>query len=51
VAAPPVDPEHALHVAAEHWTFCPDNIVQGPGDLQGYAEQIIGEHAWSFWWD
>ena len=35
VAAPPVDPEHALHVAAEHWTFCPDNVVQGPGDLRG----------------
>ncbi|MGW0808041.1 DUF4253 domain-containing protein [Nonomuraea sp. NPDC002799] len=51
VAAPPVDPEHALHVAAEHWAFCPDNVVQGPGDLQAYAEQIIGGHAWSFWWD
>ncbi|MEU1384943.1 MULTISPECIES: DUF4253 domain-containing protein [unclassified Nonomuraea] len=51
VAAPPADPEHALHVAAEHWAFCPDNVVQGPGDLQGYADQIIGRHAWSFWWD
>ncbi len=51
VAAPPVDAEHALQVAAEHWAFCPDNVVQGPGDLQGYAEQIIGAHAWSFWWD
>ncbi|MET7464886.1 DUF4253 domain-containing protein [Nonomuraea sp. NPDC005501] len=51
VAAPPVDAEHALHVAAEHWAFCPDNVVQGPGDLHGYAEQIIGRHAWSFWWD
>ena len=51
VAAPPVEPEHALHVAAEHWTFCPDNVVQGPGDLHTYAEQIIGRHYWSFWWD
>ncbi|GGO80349.1 DUF4253 domain-containing protein [Nonomuraea cavernae] len=51
VAAPPVEPEHALHVAAEHWAFCPDNVVQGPGDLQGYAEQIAGRHTWSFWWD
>ncbi|NUR87577.1 MAG: DUF4253 domain-containing protein [Nonomuraea sp.] len=51
VAAPPVAPEHALHVAAEHWAFCPDNVVQGPGDLYGYAEQILGQHAWSFWWD
>jgi hypothetical protein len=51
VAAPPVDIDHALHVAAEHWAFCPDNVVQGPGDLKGYAEQIAGRHAWSFWWD
>ncbi|MFI6496744.1 DUF4253 domain-containing protein [Nonomuraea typhae] len=51
VAAPPADLEHALHVAAEHWAFCPDNVVQGPGDLFGYAEQLVGAHAWSFWWD
>ncbi|MBB5084574.1 DUF4253 domain-containing protein [Nonomuraea endophytica] len=51
VAAPPGDVEHALHVAAEHWTFCPDNVVQGAGDLIGYAEQLVGGHAWSFWWD
>jgi len=51
VSAPPADREHALHVAAEHWAFCPDNVVQGPGDLHGYAEQILGSHAWSFWWD
>ncbi|MGI5273047.1 DUF4253 domain-containing protein [Nonomuraea sp. CA-218870] len=51
VAAPPADLEHALHVAAEHWTFCPDNVLQGAGDLHGYAGQLIGSHAWSFWWD
>ncbi|GAA5042949.1 hypothetical protein HNP84_002069 [Thermocatellispora tengchongensis] len=51
VAAPPVTPEHALHVAAEHWAFCPDSIIQGPGTLIGYAEQIMGRNAWSFWWD
>lgn len=51
VAAPPVSPEHAIHVAAEHWAFCPDNVVQGAGDLYGYAEQIRGQFCWSFWWD
>ncbi|GAA3156314.1 DUF4253 domain-containing protein [Planomonospora alba] len=51
VAAPPVTFEHALHVAAEHWTFCPDSIVQGAGTLLEYAEQIKGRNAWSFWWD
>ncbi|AWS46053.1 DUF4253 domain-containing protein [Streptosporangium sp. 'caverna'] len=51
IAAPPVTSEHALHVAAEHWTFCPDSITQGAGTLIDYAEQIKGRNAWSFWWD
>ncbi len=51
VAAPPTTELHAVHVAAEHWTFCPDSIVQGPGTLEDYAEQIRGRNAWSFWWD
>lgn len=51
VAAPPVTPEHAIKVAAEHWTFCPDSIIQGPGNLIDYGEQIIGKYFWSFWWD
>ncbi|MBO3748454.1 DUF4253 domain-containing protein [Streptosporangiaceae bacterium NEAU-GS5] len=51
VAAPPASIDHALHVAAEHWTFCPDVILQGPGSLSAYAEELIGRHTWSFWWD
>lgn len=51
VAAPPATPAHALHVAAEHWAFCPDSIFQGPGTLEEYAEQIVGQYYWSFWWD
>jgi len=51
VAAPPVTSKHALHLAAEHWAFCPDAVVQGPGTLAGYAEQIRGTTIWSFWWD
>jgi hypothetical protein len=51
VAAPPVTFEHALHVAAEHWMFCPDNVEQGGRGLAGYAEQLCGETSWSFWWD
>ncbi|SDH40593.1 protein of unknown function [Sinosporangium album] len=51
VAAPPVTMRHALHVAAEHWTFCPDIVYQGPGTLADYAEVIRGRTAWSFWWD
>jgi hypothetical protein len=51
VAAPPVTIRHALHVAAEHWAFCPDILFQGPGTLAGYAEEIRGKTWWSFWWD
>ncbi|GII58854.1 hypothetical protein Pth03_72430 [Planotetraspora thailandica] len=51
VAAPPATWQHALYVAAEHWTFCPDSVLQGPGTLADYAEQIVGQNAWSFWWD
>ncbi|HEY7484172.1 MAG TPA: DUF4253 domain-containing protein [Streptosporangiaceae bacterium] len=51
VAAPPVTTRHALHVAAEHWAFCPDSIFQGPGSLVDYAAQLRGNPTWSFWWD
>jgi uncharacterized protein DUF4253 len=51
VAAPPVTARHALQVAAEHWAFCPDSILQGPGTLMDYAAQIRGKTSWSFWWD
>jgi hypothetical protein len=51
VAAPPVTSRHSLHVAAEHWAFCPDSIFQGPGTLVDYAAEIRGKTSWSFWWD
>ncbi|MEV0405759.1 DUF4253 domain-containing protein [Actinoallomurus sp. NPDC050550] len=51
VAAPPTTFRHALHVAAEHWTFCPEVILQGAGTLEGHAEQICGSNIWSFWWE
>ncbi|TDC45729.1 DUF4253 domain-containing protein [Actinomadura sp. KC345] len=51
VAAPPVTTRHAVHVAAEHWTFCPDILFQGPGNLAGYADEIRGKTHWTFWWD
>ena len=53
VAAPPVTPREALHVAVEHFAFCPDNIWQGshPYTLAAYAERIAGLNSWEFWWD
>jgi hypothetical protein len=53
VAAPPVSPEQAELVAAEHFAFCPDNIAQGmSGTVRAYAaNEVLGKESWSFWWD
>ncbi|MFF8969960.1 DUF4253 domain-containing protein [Streptomyces sp. NPDC014995] len=51
VAAPPTTAEEAEAVAAEHFAFCPDNVLQGPGSLREYAKGLVGERAWYFWWD
>jgi hypothetical protein len=52
VAAPPTSPATAREVAVEHFAFCPDNVLQtGTGDLDAYAEELIGARTWSFWWD
>lgn len=51
VAAPPTTVEEAEAVAAEHLSFCPDNITQGPGTLRAYAKSLVDEGVWTFWWD
>lgn len=51
VAAPPQEPMHAAAVAAEHWTFCPDRVLQESGSISAHAEEIRGRRIWSFWWD
>ncbi|MFJ8198073.1 DUF4253 domain-containing protein [Streptomyces sp. NPDC096152] len=52
VAAPPTTLAEAEAVAAEHFAFCPDNVVQGEAEtLRAYAEELVGERVWSFWWD
>ncbi|MEU3307441.1 DUF4253 domain-containing protein [Nocardiopsis sp. NPDC006832] len=52
VAAPPTDIDQALRVAAEHFAFCPDNILQNPPHrLRAYAEALIERPLWNFWWD
>jgi len=51
VAAPPDSGDHALRVAAEHFAFCPDSIMQGISPMRAYASSIYGASTWSFWWD
>lgn len=52
VAAPPSDVAEAFPVAAEHLGLCYDAVFQdGPGDLEGYASELVGVGVWRFWWD
>lgn len=52
VAAPPGDLDAALHLAAEHFAFCPDNLWQShPHTIGEYAPDLIDARSWSFWWD
>ncbi|MFG3206790.1 DUF4253 domain-containing protein [Streptomyces sp. NPDC048192] len=52
VAAPPATPEDAEAVAAEHFAFCPDNVLQGEETtVRRYAKGLVGRPAWNFWWD
>jgi hypothetical protein len=49
VAWPPASAVHARHVAAEHFAFCPDLADEAAFDE--YAEDLINEPVWTFWWD
>ncbi|MEV6838173.1 DUF4253 domain-containing protein [Streptomyces sp. NPDC051133] len=52
VAAPPATREDAEAVAAEHFAFCPDTVLQSDQDtLSAYAKDLVGSTAWTFWWD
>ena len=53
VPSPPKTLVEALPIAAEHFAFCPDNIWQGqePCTLRAYAERLIEQESWFFWWD
>ncbi|MET9960483.1 DUF4253 domain-containing protein [Streptomyces sp. NPDC006326] len=52
VAAPPTTLASAERIAAEHVAFCPDNVLQGgPGTLEAYAEELVQQDSWTFWWD
>ncbi|WP_031478148.1 DUF4253 domain-containing protein [Streptomyces bicolor] len=53
VAFPPTILAEAEAVAAEHFAFCPDNILQsGDPTVGAYAEKrLLNQPAWHFWWD
>lgn len=51
VAAPPLTDDHLLHVAAEHFAFCPDVVWRGSGSLREHAASLAGRPRWDFRWD
>ncbi|WP_405587004.1 DUF4253 domain-containing protein [Streptomyces sp. NBC_01092] len=53
VAFPPDTLAEAEAVAAEHFAFCPDNILQSHDtNIRAYAEnRLLNQPAWHFWWD
>ncbi|MFF5481511.1 DUF4253 domain-containing protein [Streptomyces sp. NPDC012935] len=53
VAFAPTTAAEAEAVAAEHFAFCPDNILQsGDSTVRAYAEKrLLNQPAWHFWWD
>jgi hypothetical protein len=51
VERPPSSTDLALAVAAEHFASCSDNVYQGAGSIEAYAQELASQHAWSFWWD
>lgn len=53
MAAPPHTLKEAEAVAAGHYAFCPDNIVQGHHEtFRAYAAKaVLDPHVWHFWWD
>ncbi|MFJ7076326.1 DUF4253 domain-containing protein [Streptomyces sp. NPDC098781] len=53
VAFPPATLAEAEAVAAEHFAFCPDNLLQSDDTtVRAYAEnRLLNQPAWHFWWD
>jgi hypothetical protein len=53
VALPPTTLAEAEAIAAEHFAFCPDNLLQSSDTtIRAYAEnRLLNQPAWHFWWD
>jgi uncharacterized protein DUF4253 len=51
VARPPATAAHASLVAMEHMLLGDDNHPPGGLNFADYAESLVGERHWFFWWD
>lgn len=50
VSKPPLERSAALILARELSAYCPDMIDPVEG-LKAYAQELVGETLWSFWWE
>jgi hypothetical protein len=51
VARPPTSDQAALALAREQYSYSPDIVQQGLGDVETLAASLKKNHAWYFWWD
>jgi hypothetical protein len=51
VTHPPTTDQEALALAREHFSYAPDIVQQGVGDVETLAAALKDGHAWYFWWD
>lgn len=50
VEDPPQSRFRAATLAREQFLYCPDVVYQGFGTMKKLTAQIMGSHAWAFWW-
>jgi hypothetical protein len=51
VTRPPTSDQAALALAREQFSYSPDIVQQGVGDIETLAATLKDGHAWYFWWD
>jgi len=51
VTRPPSSDQAALALAREQFSYSPDIVQQGVGDVEALAASLRNGHAWYFWWD
>jgi hypothetical protein len=51
VTRPPTSDTAALALAREQFSYAPDIVHQGVGDVETLAALLKNGHAWYFWWD
>lgn len=51
VPRPVHEPSDAKRLAQQMYAYCPDNVEQGFGTVGALAQELLGAHSWSFFWE